>query len=142
MNSLGHLSLFWDWFGENSVYSLAEGDQDQKSRHSTAEKSNRHAGLFKRRQLRQNLARPGKPGIIGKKPPSLALEFSLFKNFLDKLQSKALVLVYVDGKRRITPGEIHGTNSSRLKIRRWISFGSGRAPKSAKRTHKTVIAPK
>lgn len=37
---------FLDWFGSGSVYSLSEGEQDQKARHQTAEKIQQTRGLF------------------------------------------------------------------------------------------------
>lgn len=43
MNSLATYH-FLDWFGDhNSVYSLAEGEQDQTARYQTAEKYSVHA---------------------------------------------------------------------------------------------------
>ncbi len=45
MNSLATYH-FLDWFGSKCVFSLAEGDQDQKARHQTAEKIQLTRGLF------------------------------------------------------------------------------------------------
>jgi len=99
MNSLATYH-FLDWFGDNSVYSLAEGDQDQKARHQTAEKIQQTRGLFNGVSYAKlaSLASQG----YSVKTTELSDEFS-YQNFLDKHQSQALVLFMFDGKGRITP---------------------------------------
>lgn len=99
MNSLATYH-FLDWFGDNSVYSLAEGDQDQKARHQTAEKIQQTRGLFNGVSYAKlaSLASQG----YSVKTTELSDEFS-YQNFLDKYQSQALVLFMFDGKGRITP---------------------------------------
>ncbi|AKO51461.1 sodium:proton exchanger [Marinobacter psychrophilus] len=127
MNSLATYH-FLDWFGDNSVYSLAEGDQDQKARHQTAEKIQQTRGLFNGVSYAKlaSLASQG----YSVKTTELSDEFS-YQNFLDKYQSQALVLFMFDGKGRITPvksmDKIKPGENSTL-----ISLVPDRAPKERK----------
>lgn len=127
MNSLATYH-FLDWFGDNSVYSLAEGDQDQKARHQTAEKIQQTRGLFNGVSYAKlaSLASQG----YSVKTTELSDEFS-YQNFLDKHQSQALVLFMFDGKGRITPvksmDKLKPDEDSTL-----ISLVPARAPKERK----------
>ena len=127
MNSLATYH-FLDWFGDNSVYSLAEGDQDQKARHQTAEKIQQTRGLFNGVSYAKlaSLASQG----YSVKTTELSDEFS-YQNFLDKYQSQALVLFMFDGKGRITPvksmDKLKPDEDSTL-----ISLVPARAPKERK----------
>ncbi|UQG62146.1 sodium:proton antiporter [Marinobacter sp. M3C] len=127
MNSLATYH-FLDWFGDNSVYSLAEGDQDQKARHQTAEKIQQTRGLFNGVSYAKlaSLASQG----YSVKTTELSDEFS-YQKFLDKHQSQALVLFRFDGKGRITPvksmDKLKPDEDSTL-----ISLVPARAPKERK----------
>jgi len=127
MNSLATYH-FLDWFGDNSVYSLAEGDQDQKARHQTAEKIQQTRGLFNGVSYAKlaSLASQG----YSVKTTELSDEFS-YQKFLDKHQSQALVLFMFDGKGRITPvksmDKLKPDEDSTL-----ISLVPARAPKERK----------
>ncbi|MBQ0762612.1 cation:proton antiporter [Marinobacter psychrophilus] len=127
MNSLATYH-FLDWFGDNSVYSLAEGDQDQKARHQTAEKIQQTRGLFNGVSYAKLASRVSQGYSV--KTTELSAEFS-YQNFLDKYQSQALVLFMFDGKGRITPvksmDKLKPGEDSTL-----ISLVPARAPKERK----------
>jgi NhaP-type Na+/H+ or K+/H+ antiporter len=127
MNSLATYH-FLDWFGDNSVYSLAEGDQDQKARHQTAEKIQQTRGLFNGVSYAKLASLVSQGYSV--KTTELSDEFS-YQNFLDKYQSQALVLFIFDGKRRITPvksmDKLKPGEDSTL-----ISLVPARAPKERK----------
>jgi len=100
MNSLATYH-FLDWFGDhNSVYSLAEGEQDQTARYQTAEKIQRTRGLFDGVSYAKlaSLASQG----YSVKTTQLSDAFT-YQNFLDQHQNQALVLFVLDGKDHITP---------------------------------------
>src|SRR5690554_1845356 len=100
MNSLATYH-FLDWFGDhNSVYSLSEGEQDQKARYQTAEKIQRTRGLFVGVSYAKlaSLASQG----YSVKTTQLSDAFN-YQNFLDKHQNQALVLFVLDSKDHITP---------------------------------------
>jgi NhaP-type Na+/H+ or K+/H+ antiporter len=127
MNSLATYH-FLDWFGDNSVYSLAEGDQDQKARHQTAEKIQQTRGLFNGVSYAKLASLVSQGYSV--KTTELSDEFS-YQNFLDKYQSQALVLFIFDGKGRITPvksmDKLKPGEDSTL-----ISLVPARAPKERK----------
>ncbi|PFG52010.1 sodium/proton antiporter (CPA1 family) [Marinobacter sp. LV10R520-4] len=127
MNSLATYH-FLDWFGDNSVYSLAEGDQDQKARHQTAEKIQQTRGLFNGVSYAKLASLVSQGYSV--KTTELSDEFS-YQNFLDKYQSQALVLFMFDGKGRITPvksmDKLKPDEDSTL-----ISLVPARAPKERK----------
>lgn len=100
MNSLATYH-FLDWFGDhNSVYSLAEGEQDQTARYQTAEKIQRTRGLFDGVSYAKlaSLASQG----YSVKTTQLSDAFT-YQNFLDQHQNQALVLFVLDSKDHITP---------------------------------------
>lgn len=99
MNSLATYH-FLDWFGNNSVFSLAEGDQDQKARHQTAEKIQMTRGLFDGVSYAK-LASLASQGYTVK-TTQLSEEFS-YKKFLEKYQRQALVLFVFDSKGYVSP---------------------------------------
>jgi NhaP-type Na+/H+ or K+/H+ antiporter len=127
MNSLATYH-FLDWFGDNSVYSLAEGDQDQQARHQTAEKIQQTRGLFNGASYAKLASLVSQGYSV--KTTELSDEFS-YQNFLDKYQSQALVLFIFDGKGRITPvksmKKLKPDEDSTL-----ISLVPARAPKERK----------
>ncbi|HDZ36987.1 MAG TPA: sodium:proton antiporter [Marinobacter sp.] len=99
MNSLATYH-FLDWFGDTNVFSLAEGDQDQKARHQTAEKIQMTRGLFDGVSYAKlaSLASQG----YSVKTTELSEEFG-YKDFLKKYGGQALVLFIFDSKDRIKP---------------------------------------
>lgn len=100
MNSLATYH-FLDWFGDHdSVYSLSEGEQDQKARYQTAEKIQRTRGLFDGVSFAK-LASLASQGYTVK-TTQLSEAFS-YQDFLDKHQNQALVLFVLDSKDHITP---------------------------------------
>lgn len=100
MNSLATYH-FLDWFGDHdSVYSLTEGDQDQKARHRTAEKIQRTWGLFDGVSFAKLASLVSQGYVI--KTTQLSEAFS-YQDFLDKHQNQALVLFLLDSKNHITP---------------------------------------
>lgn len=128
MNSLATYH-FLDWFGDHdSVYSLSEGEQDQKARYQTAEKIQRTRGLFDGVSFAK-LASLASQGYTVK-TTQLSEAFS-YQDFLDKHQSQALVLFVLDSKDHITPVKSMGTlkpdNESTL-----ISLVPPKAPEERK----------
>lgn len=99
MNSLATYH-FLDWFGKNCVFSLAEGDQDQKARHQTAEKIQLTRGLFDGVSYAK-LASLASQGYTVR-TTQLSEEFS-YEDFLEKYQRQALVLFVFDSKGYISP---------------------------------------
>ncbi|MEE2764188.1 MAG: sodium:proton antiporter [Pseudomonadota bacterium] len=99
MNSLATYH-FLDWFGDKSVFSLAEGDQDQKARHQTAEKIQMTRGLFGGVSYAK-LASLASQGYTVR-TTQLSDEFS-YSDFLEKYQKQALVLFVFDGKGHVSP---------------------------------------
>ncbi|GAA0848172.1 sodium:proton antiporter [Marinobacter szutsaonensis] len=99
MNSLATYH-FLDWFGKNCVFSLAEGDQDQKARHQTAEKIQMTRGLFDGVSYAK-LASLASQGYTVR-TTQLSEEFS-YEDFLEKYQRQALVLFVFDSKGYISP---------------------------------------
>ena len=100
MNSLATYH-FLDWFGDhNSVYSLAEGEQDQTARYQTAEKIQRTRGLFDGVSYAKLASLVSQGYSV--KTTQLSDAFT-YQNFLDQHQNQALVLFVLDGKDHITP---------------------------------------
>ncbi|MDS1308569.1 cation:proton antiporter [Marinobacter xiaoshiensis] len=99
MNSLATYH-FLDWFGDTSVFSLSEGDQDQKARHQTAGKIQMTRGLFDDVSYAK-LASLASQGYTVK-TTQLSEEFG-YNDFLVKYQGQALVLFVFDSKSRIKP---------------------------------------
>ena len=99
MNSLATYH-FLDWFGKDSVLTLAEGDQDQKARHQTAEKIQLTRGLFEGVSYAK-LASLASQGYTVK-TTQLSEEFT-FEDFLDKYDRQAMVLFVLDNRERIMP---------------------------------------
>jgi NhaP-type Na+/H+ or K+/H+ antiporter len=99
MNSLATYH-FLDWFDDTSVFSLAEGEQDQKARHQTAEKVQTTQGLFGGVSFAK-LASLASQGYTVK-TTQLSAEFS-YQDFLEKYQRNALLLFVFDNKGRIAP---------------------------------------
>lgn len=99
MNSLATYH-FLDWFGSKSVFSLAEGDQDQKARHQTAEKIQMTRGLFGGVSYAKLASLASQGYTI--KTTQLSDEFS-YEDFLTKYQRQALVLFVFDSKDHVQP---------------------------------------
>ncbi len=100
MNSLATYH-FLDWFGDHdSVFSLSEGDQDQKARYQTAEKIQRTRGLFDGVSYAKLASLVSQGYTI--KTTQLSDEFS-YQDFLSKHQNQALVLFVFDSNDHITP---------------------------------------
>ena len=100
MNSLATYH-FLDWFGDNnSVYSLVEGEQDQKARYQTAEKIQQTRGLFDGVSYAKFASLVSQGYLI--KTTGLSDEFS-YQDFLDKYNNRALVLFLIDSKGHISP---------------------------------------
>ncbi|QSP95895.1 sodium:proton antiporter [Marinobacter salinisoli] len=99
MNSLATYH-FLDWFGKGHVFSLAEGDQDQKARHQTAEKIQMTRGLFDGVSYAK-LASLASQGYTVK-TTQLSDEFS-YDDFLSKYEGQALVLFVFDRKGHVQP---------------------------------------
>src|SRR5690606_41548155 len=99
MNSLATYH-FVDWFGDDSVFGLTEGDQDQRARLQTAGKVQRTRGLFDGVSYAK-LASLVSQGY-GVKTTQLSEEFS-YEQFLDQYQRQALVMSVIDGKEHIHP---------------------------------------
>ncbi|HKM26055.1 MAG TPA: sodium:proton antiporter [Thiopseudomonas sp.] len=100
MNSLATYH-FLDWFGDHdSVFSLAEGEQDQKARYQTAEKIQRTRGLFDGVSYAKLASLASQGYTI--KTTQLSEEFS-YQDFLDKHDNAALVLFTIDNKDHIKP---------------------------------------
>ncbi|MBE03194.1 sodium:proton antiporter [uncultured Marinobacter sp.] len=99
MNSLATYH-FLDWFGSQCVFSLAEGDQDQKARHQTAEKIQATRGLFGGVSYAK-LASLASQGYTVK-TTQLSEAFS-YEDFLKEYQHQALILFVVSGKGHVTP---------------------------------------
>ncbi|WP_339781006.1 sodium:proton antiporter [uncultured Marinobacter sp.] len=99
MNSLATYH-FLDWFGDTRVFSLSDGDQDQKARHQTAGKIQMTRGLFDDVSYAKlaSLASQG----YSIKTTQLSEEFE-YNDFLAKYQNQALVLFVFDSKSRIKP---------------------------------------
>ncbi|SFR76237.1 sodium/proton antiporter, CPA1 family [Marinobacter daqiaonensis] len=91
---------FLDWFGDNSVYSLSEGEQDQKARHQTAEKIQQTRGLF------GNLSYPKLASLVSRgytiKTTQLSDSFS-YEDFQARHNGEARVLFVIDEKEKIHP---------------------------------------
>ncbi|MDY0249570.1 MAG: sodium:proton antiporter [Pseudomonas sp.] len=100
MNSLATYH-FLDGFGDHdSVYSLAEGDQDQQARHQTAEKIQRTRGLFDGVSYAKLASLASQGYTI--KTTQLSDEFS-YQDFLERHRNQALVLFILDSKGHISP---------------------------------------
>jgi len=99
MNSLATYH-FLDWFGPNHVFSLAEGDQEQKARHQTAEKIQMTRGLFDGVSYAKLASLVSKGFTI--KTTQLSEEFG-YEDFLEEYQRQALVLFVFDSKGRVSP---------------------------------------
>lgn len=128
MNSLATYH-FLDWFGDhNSVYSLAEGEQDQTARYQTAEKIQRTRGLFDGVSYAKLASLVSQGYSV--KTTQLSDAFT-YQNFLDQHQNQALVLFVLDGKDHITPvksiDRLKPDNASTL-----ISLVPSKAPQERK----------
>lgn len=99
MNSLATYH-FMDWFGDTNVFSLAEGEQDQKARHQMADKVQTTQGLFDGVSFAK-LASLASQGYTVK-TTQLSDTFK-YQHFLEKYQHDALVLFIFDGKGRVSP---------------------------------------
>lgn len=92
---------FLDEFGDHdSVFSLAESDQEQNARHQTAEKIQRTWGLFDGVSYAKLASLVSQGYTI--KTTQLSEEFS-YQDFLNQYDNQALILFLVNGKERVTP---------------------------------------
>ncbi|WP_323752158.1 sodium:proton antiporter [Marinobacter sp.] len=91
---------FMDWFGDNSVFGLTEGDQDQRARLQTAGKVQRTRGIF------DGVSYAKLASLVSQgynvKTTQLSDEFS-YEQFLGQYQQQALVLFVIDSKEHIYP---------------------------------------
>ncbi|UZD67108.1 cation:proton antiporter [Marinobacter sp. AN1] len=91
---------FLDWFGPNSVYSLSEGEQDQKASHQSAEKIQQTRGLF------DDLSYPKLASLVSRgytvKTTQLSESFT-YEDFLARHDGEARVLFVINDKDRIHP---------------------------------------
>ncbi|MEC7815081.1 MAG: sodium:proton antiporter [Pseudomonadota bacterium] len=99
MNSLATYH-FIDWFGDDAVFALSEGDQDQRARLQTAGKVQRTRGLFDRVSYAKLASLVSQGYAI--RTTQLSDEFS-YQQFLEQYHHQALVLFYVDSKEHIHP---------------------------------------
>lgn len=99
MNSLATYH-FMDWFGDTNVFSLAEGEQDQKARHQAAEKIQITRGLFDGVSYSKLASLASKGYTV--KTTQLSDAFS-YQDFLEKYQRNALMLFVFDSKGRVSP---------------------------------------
>lgn len=91
---------FLDWFGEGSVFSLAEGDQEQRARLQTAGKVQRTRGLFDGVSYAKLASLVSQGYTI--KTTQLREEFS-YEQFLARHNGQALVLFTIDDREHIHP---------------------------------------
>lgn len=91
---------FLDWFGPNSVYSLSEGEQDQKASHQSAEKIQQTRGLF------DDLSYPKLASLVSRgytvKTTQLSESFT-YEDFLARHDGEARVLFVINDKDKIHP---------------------------------------
>ena len=132
MNSLATYH-YLDWFGDhNSVYSLAEGEQDQTARYQTAEKIQRTRGLFDGVSYAKLASLVSQGYSV--KTTQLSDAFT-YQDFLDQHQNQALVLFVLDSKDHITPvksiDRLKPDNASTL-----ISLVPPKAPQERKESKK------
>lgn len=92
---------FLDEFGDHdSVFSLAESEQEQNARYQTAEKIQRTWGLFDGVSYAKLASLVSQGYTI--KTTQLSEEFS-YQDFLNQYDNQALILFLVDGKEHVTP---------------------------------------
>lgn len=99
MNSLATYH-FLDWFGDDSVFGLVEGDQDQRARLQTAGKVQRTRGLFDGVSYAKLASLVSQGYTV--KTTQLSEEFS-YQQFLNQYQNQALVLFVRDSRDHIHP---------------------------------------
>lgn len=90
---------FLDWLGNGSVYSLSEGDQEQKARHQTAEKIQQTRGLFGDVSYAKLATLMSKGYTV--KTTQLSDAFT-YQQFTDQYDQQALVLFTIDSRDRIS----------------------------------------
>lgn len=105
---------FLDWFGNGSVYSLSEGDQDQKARHQTAEKIQQTRGLFGDMSYAKLASMVSKGYTV--KTTQLSEAFT-YEHFQNQYEHQAILLFVIDPRERI-----HAvTTESNLKLEKgWV----------------------
>lgn len=92
---------FIDWFGDHdSVFSLAEGEQDKKARYQTGKKIQQTRGLFDGVSYAKLASLASQGYTI--KTTQLSDTFS-YSDFLEQHQHEALVLFIIDSKDHIKP---------------------------------------
>ncbi|WP_097462019.1 cation:proton antiporter [Mangrovitalea sediminis] len=92
---------FLDWFGNGHVFSLSEGDQEQKARHQTAEKIQQTRGLFGEGITYAKLASMVSQGYTVKS--TQLTESFTYEDWLRQHNNKAIPLFIVDGRKRVLP---------------------------------------
>lgn len=92
---------FLDWFGKGQVFSLSEGDQEQKARHQTAEKIQQTRGLFGEGVTYAKLASMVSQGYAVKST-QLTEAFG-YEDWSRQYDNKALLLFVVDSRKRVQP---------------------------------------
>ncbi|WP_111493860.1 MULTISPECIES: cation:proton antiporter [Marinobacter] len=105
---------FLDWFGGGSVYSLSEGDQDQKARHQTAEKIQQTRGLFGDVSYAKLASMVSKGYTV--KTTQLSEAFT-FDDYKAQYEQQALLLFIIDPRDRIQAV----TNQTNIKVDKgWV----------------------
>ncbi|MFE8071263.1 sodium:proton antiporter [Marinobacteraceae bacterium S3BR75-40.1] len=92
---------FLDWFGKGHVFSLSEGEQEQKARHQTAEKIQQTRGLFGEGVTYAKLASMASQGYVVKST-QLTDAFT-YDDFLQQNGNKAILLFVIDPRKRVHP---------------------------------------
>ncbi|NWO04975.1 MAG: sodium:proton antiporter [Alteromonadaceae bacterium] len=91
---------FLDWFGDGSVFSLSEGDQDQRARLQTAGKVQRTRGLFNEVSYAKLASLVSQGYTV--KTTLLREEFG-YQQFMEQYQNQPLVLFVMDSRKHIQP---------------------------------------
>ena len=92
---------FLDWFGKGQVFSLSEGDQEQKARHQTAEKIQQTRGLFGEGVTYAKLASMVSQGYAVKS--TQLTEAFTYEDWSRQYDNKALLLFVVTSRKRVQP---------------------------------------
>ena len=91
---------FLDWFGANSVYSLSEGEQDQKASHQTAEKIQQTRGLFNGLSYTKLASLVSRGYMV--KTTQLSESFT-YEDFVARHGGEARVLFVINAKEKVHP---------------------------------------
>lgn len=92
---------FLDWFGGGHVFSLSEGDQEQKARHQTAEKIQQTRGLFGEGVTYAKLASMVSQGYTVKS--TQLTETFTYDDWVRQHSNKAIPLFTIGARKRVLP---------------------------------------